>query len=116
MERQVRVASKADVEPDSVLMVDVDGIKIVLCRVGDHICAVQGLCTHRNRPLTKGAQGCLVAGAIQCVWDFAEFDPMTGTCLQGPHGSAKLVPPLRSYPLTEVGDELFIDLGAEKVA
>ncbi len=82
-ERFEAVARVTDV-PDKVPMgvTRSNGDRICLIRRGNHITAVQDICTHQEFAMSAG--DILADGTIQCAWHGARFDCLTGEVRQVP--------------------------------
>jgi 3-phenylpropionate/trans-cinnamate dioxygenase ferredoxin subunit len=86
------VADAADVEPGTMLMVQVDATDIVLIHTADDAwVAAQGICTHEYFELDKGF---LTGDTLTCALHLSRFDLETGEALDPP---AEL--PLVLYPV-----------------
>lgn len=72
-EREIAVGRLAELAP--LTPVTVDGVEIVLARVGDEVFAVGGRCVHYGAPL---AEGVLHGRRLICPWHHAVFDVTTG--------------------------------------
>lgn len=71
----VKAARLADLPPDSALEVEVGGRIVALCRSGDAVTALDGVCPHHGGPLGHGA---VAEGRVACPWHLWEFDCRTG--------------------------------------
>jgi 3-phenylpropionate/trans-cinnamate dioxygenase ferredoxin subunit len=95
--RRVRVARLDEVEPGTMLMVQVDGSDILLVNLDGTVRAMQGVCSHEYFELDKGF---LTGDTLTCALHLSRFDLETGDALDPP---AEL--PLRVYPVEiEAGD------------
>lgn len=81
-------------------IVDAGRQRIVVCRLGESLFAVGGVCPHRGGPI---ADGDLIGAVLRCPWHGASFDVRTGERVRGPECRA-----LKSFAVTEEGDELVI--------
>jgi nitrite reductase/ring-hydroxylating ferredoxin subunit len=61
--------------PGGVRQVSANGRVIAICRVGDALHAVDGICPHAGGPL---AQGALHGSTLVCPFHAWEFDCITG--------------------------------------
>lgn len=81
MSQWVRVARVVDVPLERGIVVVVAEREIVLFRLGDHYCALDNLCPHKEAPLAEGgivtSEGRLW---VYCPWHRFLFDPQTGRC------------------------------------
>ncbi len=58
-----------------------DGICILICRSGDKLTAVGGICPHRGAQLS---QGVYTGASVVCPWHNWEFDMTTGKGITNP--------------------------------
>ena len=86
----VRAASLGDVASDRPTPAELDGVRVVLARVGDRVYALAGTCAHRGGPLGEGK---LSGTRLACPWHGWMFDVKTGQCVMPSRGDS--VP---SYP------------------
>lgn len=96
-----RVARFADVSENRGLEVQIEGTKIVLLRVGDHLRAFQGECPHAGAPLADGA---LCHGRLICPWHKAAYRIEDGALCEPPSLDS-----LKRYPLEVRDDEVWVD-------
>jgi nitrite reductase/ring-hydroxylating ferredoxin subunit len=78
----VAVGALADLAPESVRTVEVDGCKLALVHTAGKVCAVADRCPHSNASLGEGAV--VEEFAIECPLHGAVFDVRTGEPLEGP--------------------------------
>jgi nitrite reductase/ring-hydroxylating ferredoxin subunit len=97
-----RVASLDEVPAGQPKVVDLDGVRIVLARVGDAVYACGDVCTHRGGPLGEGK---LNGARLACPWHGWMFDVRTGQCVFPGRGAA--VP---SYPVRLEAGEVLVEL------
>jgi nitrite reductase/ring-hydroxylating ferredoxin subunit len=97
-----RVASLDEVPAGRPKLVELDGARIVLTRVGDAVYACGEVCTHRGGPLSEGKVN---GHRLICPWHGWMYDVRTGQCLFPGRGAA--VP---SYPVRTDGGEIFVEL------
>ena len=71
----VRVCSLAELPPESLTEVMVDGRPIAICNSGGEIRALDGVCPHQGGPLGQGAMN---GENIVCPWHAWEFSSATG--------------------------------------
>ena len=60
---------------------DLDGVPLVLARLGDRVVAYADRCTHRGGPLHEGR---LEDGCVVCPWHGGKFDLQDGSVVLGP--------------------------------
>ena len=103
MALRVRVCRLADVVPGEVRAFAVAGVTwpVLVTYVDGALVAVPGVCPHEDVGLADGE---LDDGVIVCPGHAYRFDLRTGKC----EHDATLA--LRRYPLTLVGDEVWVDL------
>jgi len=71
----------ADIPDGGMLLGQVDGEPVVMCRLRSEIYAVGATCTHYSGPL---AEGIVVGRQIRCPWHHARFDLRTGEPVGAP--------------------------------
>ncbi|MBC7882736.1 MAG: nitrite reductase (NAD(P)H) small subunit [Anaerolineae bacterium] len=81
MKQWIRVARAADVPLERGIVVAFADREIALFRLGDHYCALDNNCPHKEAPLAEGgiveSEGRLW---VYCPWHRFLFDPQTGGC------------------------------------
>jgi nitrite reductase/ring-hydroxylating ferredoxin subunit len=97
-----RVASLDEVPAGQPKVVELDGIRVVLARVGDAVYACGDVCTHRGGPLGEGK---LNGARLACPWHGWMFDVRTGECVFQGRGAS--VP---SYPVRLEAGEVLVEL------
>jgi nitrite reductase/ring-hydroxylating ferredoxin subunit len=103
MALRVRVCKLAEIVDGKLRAFKVTGVTwpVLVTRVDGEVLATAGVCPHEDIELIDGEiEGCVV----QCPGHAYEFDMRTGACLHDRSLS------LRCYPITVVGDELWVDL------
>jgi len=102
MPRFMKVATTDELEDQQARLVEVEGQKIALFRVGEAFYALSDTCTHRGGPLSEGA---LDGTEVTCPWHGARFDIKTGTVLGPPAGRE-----VSSYPVRVTGADVEIEV------
>src|SRR3989442_15952978 len=103
MPKFMKVATTDELEDQQAKLVEVEGQKIALFRVGEAFHALSDTCTHRGGPLSEGT----VEGAeVTCPWHGARFDIKTGAVMGPPAGRE-----VRSYPGRVTGADIEIEVG-----
>jgi len=99
----VRVCSLADVADNAVRAFAVDGVTwpVIVTRIAGELIACPGVCPHEDVGLAGGE---LIGTTLVCPGHGYAFDLTSGRCV---HDAAL---ELRRYPITVVGDELYVDL------
>ena len=104
MPLRVRVCRVDEVARDHVRGFAVEGVTwpVLVVWLGDEIIAAPGVCPHEDVALAGGdLDG---DGVLTCPGHGYRFDLATGRC---EHDAALI---LRRYPVTVVGDEVWVDL------
>ena len=99
---EVRAASLAELPTGGCKLADVNGMRVVLARVGEQVYAYADTCPHRGGPLGDGK---LTGSRLTCPWHGWMFDVRTGACLLPARGSA-----VATYPVRVEGDEIWVDV------
>jgi nitrite reductase/ring-hydroxylating ferredoxin subunit len=113
-----RVARVDELDGERGLVVEVQGRRIGVFRVGEEIFALQAVCPHQGGPVGAGGIFPRVCGevvdgrlrewhdhenaVVACPWHGWEFDIRTGTCVGDP--SRKL----RCYAVDVRGGEVYV--------
>ena len=96
----VRVASEAELPPNTLLSVEVGDIKVCLANADGQIYAFKDNCTHRDFPLSAGE---IDDGTVECTWHGARFDMATGRATRLP-----AIKPVRTYEVRVEDGEILI--------
>ena len=99
---EVRAASLAEVPTAGCKLADVNGMRVVLARVGEQVYACATTCPHRGGPLGEGK---LTGARLTCPWHGWIFDVRTGACLLPARGTA-----VATYLVRVDGDEIWVDV------
>jgi nitrite reductase/ring-hydroxylating ferredoxin subunit/uncharacterized membrane protein len=70
-----------DVPAQGMHVVEAGGMRVVLARVGNRICALSDTCTHAGGPLHEGG---LDDGVVTCPWHGSRFRLRDGRAIGGP--------------------------------
>lgn len=97
-----RVASLDEVPAGRPKLVEVEGIRIVLARVGESVYACGDVCAHRGGPLSEGK---LTGGRLACPWHGWMYDVRTGQCVFPGRGAGVPV-----YPVRMDAGQIFVEL------
>ena len=95
-----RVASLSEVPPNTLLGVEVDGVRVCLANADGRIYAFQDNCTHKEFPLSAGA---LDDGQVECAWHGARFALDTGRAVRLP-----AVKPVATYEVRVEDGEILV--------
>jgi len=99
---EVRIARVDELKTDQMMLIHVDGKRIVVGRTENGYVAFDDRCTHRGASL---ADGVMICGTVQCPWHGSQFDCKTGAIKAGPAKD-----PIQTYVLKESGGDLSITL------
>jgi nitrite reductase/ring-hydroxylating ferredoxin subunit len=75
----------ADLVPGAPRLVEADGTRIVLVRIGDEVHALGDVCAHKGGPLSDGK---LTGTRLACPWHGWMYDVRTGQCVFPGRGAA----------------------------
>ena len=103
MALRVRVCRQDEVAEGQLRAFAVPGVTwpVIVTRVAGELVAVPGVCPHEDVEL---AAGTLTGHTITCPGHGYQFDLQSGRC---PHDPTL---ELRRYPITVVGNEVWVDL------
>jgi nitrite reductase/ring-hydroxylating ferredoxin subunit len=103
MALRVRVCTLADVVDNELRSFQVTGVTwpVIVTRVDGDLYACPGVCPHEDGELGGGD---LHGTIITCPGHSYELDLKTGKCVHDPTLQ------LRRYPITILGDEVWVDL------
>lgn len=95
----VALATIDQIPDGGILAVDVDGLKLILTRVGHNVIAYRNSCSHLAKPLDQGE---VIEGILSCSFHNFKYHLATGECLTAPEMS------LQQYPLMRRDDRILI--------
>lgn len=98
----VAVASLEDLEAGRPHLVEAEGKRIVLTRVGDAVYALDDMCVHQGGPLSEGR---VTGTRLACPWHGWMYDMKTGQCTMPTRGGS--VP---SYPVRLEAGQVWVTL------
>lgn len=94
-----------ELAPGQIRQVPVpSGEPVALYNVGGVFYATSDTCTHGQSSL---AEGTIEDGVVVCSWHSGSFEIATGTPVDYP-----CTIPIRTYPVTIEGDQVYIEIGA----
>ena len=96
-----RVAALADIPDQGMRLVEIDGTKIVLVRLGSEVHALAGECPHAGAPLHEGA---ICNGRLICPWHSGTFEIATGALVEPPP-----MTPLARFACRVAGADVLLD-------
>ena len=94
----------SDVPAGGCKLVEVNGTRVVLARVGESVYACADTCSHQGGPLSQGK----LAGMrlrLTCPWHGWLYDVRTGQCLMPQRGAA-----VATYPVRIDGDDIWVEV------
>ncbi|HXJ79156.1 MAG TPA: Rieske (2Fe-2S) protein [Candidatus Methylomirabilis sp.] len=100
--REIRAASLDAISAGQPTLVELDGLRIALVRVGDAVYACGDVCAHQGGPLSEGK---LSSFRLACPWHGWIYDVRTGACAFPGRGAG--VP---SYPVRVAAGEIWVEL------
>jgi nitrite reductase/ring-hydroxylating ferredoxin subunit len=100
--KSARVAAVGELEAGRPRLVEAEGTRVVLVRVGEAVHALGDVCAHKGGPLGEGK---LTGTRLACPWHGWMYDVRSGQCVFPGRGAA--VP---SYPVRVEGDDVWVDL------
>jgi nitrite reductase/ring-hydroxylating ferredoxin subunit len=101
MARFVKVGRVGDPAAGRAKVLQVDGQRIALFRVGERYYALEADCPHEGEPL---ADGSIEGLRVICPWHGYDFDLRTGECERDPDLRAL------TYPVKVQGKDLLIEV------
>ena len=99
---EVRVAQLDGLPAGQPTLVEADGARVVLARVGERVYACADRCAHQGGPLSQGR---LSGTRLACPWHGWMYDVRSGECLLPGRGAR--VP---SYPVRIENSAVWVDL------
>jgi 3-phenylpropionate/trans-cinnamate dioxygenase ferredoxin component len=101
MSKWVKVARMSDVPPGKKVIVEVDGILVVVVNLEGKYYAIEDVCTHDGGPLGEGD---LEDGQIICPRHGSRFDVRTGNALTLP-----AFEPAPTYEVRLEGEDILVE-------
>ena len=102
MSEGVRVARLDELVTGEPRLVEVNGIRVVLSRVGDDVYALSEVCAHQGGPLSEGR---LAGTRLACPWHGWMFDLRSGECLMPSRGGR-----VDTYPVTIEDGNIWVEI------
>ena len=75
----------ADLTPGVPRLIETDGKRVVVIRIGDRVHALSDVCAHKGGPLSDGK---LTGTRLACPWHGWMYDVRTGQCVFPGRGAA----------------------------
>ncbi len=123
-ERKVQVAVSSQVTEGALLTVSVDGMSVLLSRIGGKVYAVVNRCPHMGMKMSRGK---ICDGVVKCPWHGSRFDFCSGANVDWVDSFAGIPMPrwthkiiamgkapagLMTVPAEETEDEIFVSVSA----
>jgi nitrite reductase/ring-hydroxylating ferredoxin subunit len=104
MSRRVRVCAASEIRPEQPSKFDLEGEgALAVYNVEGNYYVTSDVCTHSTASLSEDGE--LDGFVIECTWHGGRFDIRTGAFLSMP-----CTMPLKTYPVTVEGDDLYVTL------
>jgi nitrite reductase/ring-hydroxylating ferredoxin subunit len=97
-----RAAAIDEITTGQLRLVEIEGTRIVLTRVGDRVHAFGDRCAHQGGPLSEGR---LVGARLACPWHGWMYDVRTGQCTFPGRGASVPV-----YAVRVDDSDIWVDL------
>ena len=97
----VRVAETSEIEPESGICVDIDGVPVAIWNIEGQFYATQDTCTHEEASLVEGD---VWGEVVECPLHGAQFDVRTGEVLSLP-----AIFPLATYPVKVEDGQVYVE-------
>ena len=91
-----------ELTPGRPRLIEVQGRRIVLTRVGDDVYACADTCAHKGGPLSEGKQS---GTRLACPWHGWHYDVRTGQCVFPGRGAS-----VATYPVTIADGEIRVEV------
>jgi 3-phenylpropionate/trans-cinnamate dioxygenase ferredoxin subunit len=98
----VRAMKAADLAEGTMSAVDVNGVHVLIARIGGEVSAVSGTCTHEETDLGIGF---MLEDRVVCPLHLSQFDLKTGQVMNPP-----ATEPLRRFNVQIQGDAIFVEV------
>jgi nitrite reductase/ring-hydroxylating ferredoxin subunit len=99
---EIRAAALEEVPPGQPKLVEINGTRVVLIRVGAQVYACGDTCAHKGGPLSKGK---LSGTRLACPWHGWIYDVRTGQCAFPGRGAS-----VASYKVRVEASEIFVEM------
>jgi nitrite reductase/ring-hydroxylating ferredoxin subunit len=104
MAREICVCDLNAIPENGMLQYELDGSSVLICRDGEKLHAVDGICPHRGAQL---ATGTLEGNVVVCPWHDWAFDVESGCGLTNPTSN------LRKFDVWVRDGQVFVSLPDE---
>lgn len=100
----VRAASKSDIPPGEMAVVEVNGREVAIANLDGEFVCFDNACTHRGGPLGEGL--ILEGGIVECPFHAGQFNMRTGEAVAPP-----ATDPVCTYEVKVDGDDISVAVG-----
>lgn len=97
---RVQVAESNELQVNQMMLLHLNGRRIVLGRTEQGYCAFDDFCTHKGGSLAGGSMMC---GTVQCPWHGSQFDVHTGSVKAGPAKEG-----INTFEVSETNGQIFV--------
>jgi len=98
----IDAGTAADLRVNQMVLLHVDGRRVVVARTDEGLAAFDDRCTHKGASLADGTLAC---GVVQCPWHGSQFQVQTGAIVHGPAEA-----PVCTYRVHEADGRLWLTL------
>ncbi len=92
----------SQLEEGSIMTVEVNGVHVLLAKLGGEVSALSGTCTHEEADLGAGI---VLEGRVVCPLHLSQFDLRTGEVANPPATT-----PLRKFNVKIDGGTIFVEV------
>ena len=97
------VAKVNDVQPGTMIGIEVEGKKMLVANVEGQFYAIRSICNHMGGPLEKGK---LEGNVVTCPLHGSKWDVKSGNLVK----YARPLPPEPVYSIEVQGDQIFVEI------
>jgi nitrite reductase/ring-hydroxylating ferredoxin subunit len=97
----VRAASKSEIPPGEMAVVEVNGKEVAIANLDGEFVCFDNSCTHRGGPLGEGL--ILEGGMVECPFHAGQFNMRTGEVVAAPPDE-----PIATYAVRVDGDDISV--------
>lgn len=101
---RIEAATIDELKTDQMMLLHIQGHRIVLARTETGYVAFDDRCSHRGGSLAGGA---MICGTVQCPWHGSQFDVKTGQVKAGPGTES-----IKTFPVIEQNGKVYLEAAA----
>ena len=98
----VPAVKASELTEGTILALEVNGVRVLLAKIGSEVFALSGTCTHEDADLGLGF---VIESRVVCPLHLSQFDLRTGQVLNPPATA-----PLRTFNAKIEGGMIFVDV------